>query len=222
VTRARPVVAIDGPSGAGKSTVARSVARALGFHYVDTGALYRTVAFLADRHGVPWDDGARLAALAEAHDLSFGGDGGLLVDGEPIGDAIRTPHVSRGASAVARLPEVRRALLALQRRLGANGGVVLEGRDIGTIVFPDAEVKIFLTASARERARRRFLELEARGEEVTLEQVERDQEERDRAARERETSPLVRAEDAFELVCDGMSVDEVVATIAARVATVFL
>jgi cytidylate kinase len=222
VTRARPVVAIDGPSGAGKSTVARTLAKALGFHYVDTGALYRTVAYLADLHGVPWSDGAGLAALAASHDFSFARDGGLVVDGAPVGDAIRTPHVSRGASAVARLPEVRRALLDVQRRLGAGGGVVLEGRDIGTVVFPDAEVKIFLTATPLERARRRFLELEARGEAVTLDQVARDQAERDRADSEREASPLMKADDAVELVCDGMSVDEVVATIAARVAAVFL
>lgn len=220
--RTRPVVAIDGPSGAGKSTVARSLARALGFHYVDTGALYRSVAYLADLHGVAWDDVEKLAALAEAREFSFAEDGGLVVDGEPFGDAIRAPRVSRGASSVARLKEVRRALLKVQRRLGAGGGVVLEGRDIGTIVFPDAEVKIFLTATAKERARRRFLELGARGAAVTLEQVERDQEERDRADSEREASPLVRAEDAFELACDGMSVDEVVAVIAARVAAVFL
>jgi len=222
VTRARPVVAIDGPSGAGKSTVARSLARALGFHYVDTGALYRTVAHLALLHGVPWDDGPRLAALAAAHELSFAADGDLVVDGAPVGDAIRAPLVSRGASAVARLPEVRRALLEVQRRLGAGGGVVLEGRDIGTVVFPDAEVKIFLTATAEERARRRFRELEARGEGVTLDQVARDQEERDRADSEREASPLAKADDAFELVCDGMSIDEVVAALAARVVAVFL
>jgi len=222
VTRARPVVAIDGPSGAGKSTVARSLAKALGFHYVDTGALYRTVAYLASLHGVPWDDGGRLAALAGSHEFSFAQDGGLVVDGAPVGNAIRAPHISGGASLVARLPEVRRALLEIQRRLGAGGGVVLEGRDIGTVVFPDAEVKIFLTATPKERARRRFLELEARGEAVTLDQVARDQEERDRADSEREVSPLARAKDAVELVCDGMSVDEVVASIASRVATVFL
>lgn len=216
MSRARPVVAIDGPSGAGKSTVARALAKALGFHYVDTGALYRSVAHLAEREGVPWDDGAGLAALAGRHAFSFDPEGALLVDGAPPGDAIRTPHVSRGASVVARHPEVRRALLAVQRALGADGGVVLEGRDIGTTVFPDAEVKIFLTATARERARRRFLELEARGEPTTLDEVERQQEARDRADREREISPLVRADDAVEIVCDGMSVQEVVAGIAAR------
>ena len=222
MTRPRPVVAIDGPSGAGKSTVARAVARRLGFHYVDTGALYRSVAHLAELHGVRWDDGPALAALAAAHDFAFAEDGGLVVDGVPIGDAIRAPHVSHGASTVARHPEVRRALLEVQRWLGADGGVVLEGRDIGSVVFPDAEVKIFLTATAKERARRRFLELEARGEPTTLAQVERDQDERDRADRERMASPLIRTDDAFELVCDGMSVDEVVAAIAARVDTVFL
>jgi cytidylate kinase len=222
VTRSRPVVAIDGPSGAGKSTVARSLARALGFHYVDTGALYRSVAYLAQRRGVSWDDGPALAGLAAKHAFSFDGDGFLLVDGARLGDAIRTPNVSYGASVVAKLPEVRRALLEIQRSLGAEGGVVLEGRDIGTTVFPDAELKIFLTATTRERARRRHLELAARGVATTIEEVERDQEARDRADRERDTSPLQKAADAVELVCDGMTADEVVASIVARVQAVFL
>jgi len=222
VSRSRPVVAIDGPSGAGKSTVARTLAEALGFLYVDTGALYRCVAYLAELHGVPWDDGGRLAAIAAARDFSFAADGGLVVDGVPVGDAIRSPHVSLGASKVAQLPEVRRALLEIQRRLGADGGVVLEGRDIGTVVFPDAEVKIFLTATPKERARRRFLELESRGETATLEQVERDQAERDRADSEREVSPLSRAADAYELSTDDLGVEEIVARIAARVTAVFL
>jgi len=220
--RTRPVVAIDGPSGAGKSTVARALAKSLGYFFVDTGALYRSVAYLAEREEVPWDDGAALARLAAEHDFSFDAEGRVLIDGVIVGDAIRTPHMSLGASAVARLGEVRHALLDVQRGLGAEGGVVLEGRDIGTSVFPDAEVKIFLTATPRERARRRALELEARGMTTSIEEVERDQEQRDRADSEREVSPLERAEDAFELVCDGMSIDEVVGAIAKRVQSVFL
>jgi len=221
VTRPRPVVAIDGPSGAGKSTVARALAAALGFTYVDTGALYRTVAHLAERGGVAWEDGPSLAALARARSFRFDDGGALVVDGARVGDAIRTSRVSRGASIVARHPELRRALLEVQRRLGASGGVVLEGRDIGTVVFPDAEVKIFLTATTGERARRRFLELAARGERTTLEQVEREQTARDRADSEREASPLVKADDAVELVCDGMTVEQVVAAIASLVSSRF-
>jgi cytidylate kinase len=209
----RPVIAIDGPSGAGKSTVARGLARALGFAYVDTGSLYRTVALLADRAGIDWDAGERLAALAEAADLRFTPDGDLLLNGEAVGDAIRTPHISRGASVVARHQAVRRALTNIQRRIGAGGGVVLEGRDIGSVVFPDAEAKFFLTASVAERARRRHRELVARGAEISLEQVEREQEERDRADREREESPLVRSPDAREIDCDALDAAAVIALI---------
>jgi cytidylate kinase len=203
-------VAIDGPSGAGKSTVARGLARALGFAYIDTGALYRAMAWLADGHGVSWDDDAGLAELAASHRFEFTEGGELSVDDSPVGDAIRTPQMSRGASVVARHREVRRALLAIQRELGREGGVVLEGRDIGTVVFPDAEAKFFLVASVRERARRRYAELVSRGESVSIEQVERDQEQRDRSDRERSLSPLTRADDAVEIDSDGMNVEQVI------------
>lgn len=208
--RSRPVVAIDGPSGAGKSTVARALAKRLGFSFVDTGALYRTIALLADQRGIDWEDGPRLAAIAHAHEFSFDAEGALSMDGEPVGESIRAPRISMGASAVARRPEVRAALLDIQRGLGVQGGVVLEGRDIGTVVFPDAEIKFFLDASVRVRALRRMLELRSRGQEVPLEDVERDQEERDRADREREISPLLRADDAVGVPCDQMSAREVV------------
>lgn len=208
--RPRPVIAIDGPAGSGKSTVARRLSAELGFRYVDTGALYRAVAWLADEAGVSWDDGPALAALLRGRDLAFDADGALSVDGAPAGTAIRSPRISGGASAVARHREVRDALLAVQRRLGREGGVVLEGRDIGSVVFPDAEVKFFLTASVRERARRRHAELASRGVEASLAQVEREQEARDRADRGRAISPLVRAADAETVDCDGLGVDEVV------------
>jgi len=219
-------VAIDGPAGAGKSTVSSRVAAALGLPKLDTGAIYRTLALAASRAGVSWDDAAALAELARTLPLRFAGNVGgsplqVFLGDEEVTAAIRTPEMSQGSSLVSRHAPVRAALLPVQRRLAADG-VVAEGRDIGSVVLPDAEVKIFLTATAQERARRRFLELEARGERVTLEQVERDQAERDRADSEREVSPLARAADAFEIVCDGMSVDEVVSAIAARVATVFL
>jgi cytidylate kinase len=209
--RPRPVVAIDGPSGAGKSTVARGLARALGFGYVDTGAIYRAIAWLADEEAAAWDQGPLLAALARRHRFAFDADGTLEVDGRAPGDALRTPRISRGASVVAAHPAVRAALLELQRELGRDGGVVLEGRDIGTAVFPDAEIKFFLDATVPERARRRHAELTARGEAVSLEEVEREQEARDRADRERPISPLVRAADARAIDCDDLTAAEVVA-----------
>jgi cytidylate kinase len=209
--RPRPVIAIDGPSGAGKSTVARGLARELGYGYVDTGAIYRAIAWLADEEGRGWDDGPALASLARGHRFGFDGEGNLAVDGSTPGDAIRTPRISRGASIVAAHAELRTALLDLQREFGREGGVVLEGRDIGTAVFPDAEIKFFLDASVRERARRRHAELRARGTDVPLEQIEREQEERDRADRERPISPLVRAADAHPVDCDRMTAAEVVA-----------
>jgi len=215
------VIAIDGPSGAGKSTAARGLARELGFGYVDTGALYRSVAWLATRGGVDWSDGPALAALAGSRRFEFDPEGRLRIDGEPVDDRIRTPEISRGASVVARHPEVRRALLAIQRELGRQGGVVLEGRDIGTVVFPDAEVKFFLVASVRERARRRYAELRARGDEISFEQVEREQVERDRADRERAVSPLVQADDAEEIDCDGLDAGEVIELMKSRVAARF-
>jgi cytidylate kinase len=210
--RPRPVVAIDGPAGAGKSTVARALARALGFRYVDTGAIYRAIAWLADEAGTSWNDGPALAILAGRHAFSFDADGALAVDSRTPGDALRSPRISQGASAVAGHPEVRVALLELQRELGREGGVVLEGRDIGSAVFPDAEVKFFLDASVRERARRRHAELAARGENVSLAEVEREQEARDRADRERPISPLVRTADAQLVDCDALAPEEVVAS----------
>lgn len=219
--RARPIVAIDGPSGVGKSTVARGVAAALGFAYVDTGALYRAVALAADGAGVEWSDGPRLADLAARTAFAFRPDGELLVDGVPLKERIRSPRMSFGASVVSKHKELREALLHVQRKLGADGGVVLEGRDIGTVVFPDAEVKIFLTASARVRAERRFLELAARGEAATLSEVERDQATRDAADERRAISPLRRAPDAVEVRCDDLAADEVVALVVSRISASF-
>lgn len=219
--RSKPVIAIDGPSGVGKSTVARLVASALGGRYIDTGALYRSIAWLADKSGVSWDDGQQLATLCSQHEFTFDAQGVISVDGVPPGNAIRTPHASTGASKVSRHPQVRAALLDLQRRLGRDGGVVLEGRDIGTVVFPDAEVKVFLTADARVRAQRRWKELAARGDSARLDDVEADQLARDEADRNRPVSPLRMADDAWELRCDHLTAEQVSSRIIERVQASF-
>lgn len=196
----QPVVAIDGPAGAGKSTAARELAERLGYVLVDTGALYRGVALSAFERSVDWDDDEALGELVESLSLTFErqDESGLrlLIDDIDRTADIRTPHISTGASRVSRHASVRRALLGLQRKLGAKGGVVLEGRDIGTVVFPDAEVKIFLTASDEARAQRRHAELQRAGHEVDFERVLSDIRERDRLDSERDIAPLRAADDA--------------------------
>ena len=219
--RQKPVVAIDGPSGVGKTTVARRVAQTLGFVLVDTGALYRSLAYLADREAVSWESPSELAALAGRHRFEYLGTGHLHLDGVPVGDEIRTPHISMGASAVAKHGAVREALLLVQRDLGRGGGVVLEGRDVGTAVFPDAEVKVFLTASAHERARRRHLELVEKGGKISFAAVLEDQQARDDTDRNREVAPLKKAEDAVLIECDEMTPNEVVTAILNKIDAVF-
>lgn len=199
---------MDGPAGAGKSTAAEGLARRLGAVRLDTGAIYRSLALRAQRLGISWDDGPTLGELASGLELRFeaGMDPqGVILCGEDVTAAIRAPTISQGASAVSRHPEVRSALLGLQRRLGAKGLVVAEGRDVGTTVFPDALVKIFLTASSRERAIRRQRELVAGGTEVPFEEVLAEQEARDRQDAQREASPLRVAEGA--VVIDSSHLD---------------
>jgi CMP/dCMP kinase len=191
------VVAIDGPAGAGKSTVARASARALGYTYLDSGAMYRAVGLMTNRHGGP------AAERARELDIKLGER--VVANGEDVTDAIRTPEVSEAASKVATDPAVRAALVEKQRELLSDGDWVAEGRDIGTVVAPDAAVKLFLTASAEERARRRAAEL---GTDVDT--VMRDQALRDAQDMDREHSPLRPAPDAVELDTSGLSVDEVV------------
>jgi len=208
-----PVVAIDGPVGAGKSTVARGVAQRLRLRYVDTGAMYRSVAWAALHRHLDLHDEERITALAKALRIEFVTDPAaqrVTVDGVDVTEAIRTPEVSDGASVVSVYPGVREAMVAVQRRLGREGGVVMEGRDIGTVVFPDAEVKVFLDASLDERARRRFEELRARGAAVDFDSVRKAEEERDRRDRMRDHSPLRRAPDAVVIDSTGMAPDEVV------------
>ena len=217
MARRRPVVAIDGPAGAGKSTVARQVAEELGFVRVDTGALYRAVGLLALERGISLEAGSALGALAKQLKLAFvEGPGGprLNVDGRDREDDLRTPDVAQAASKVSALPEVREALLQVQRKMGADGGVVLEGRDIGTVVFPDAELKVFLTASAEARARRRLRDLEDRGMEANYDKLLREMEERDTRDSSRTHAPLKPAEDAVVVDSTNLTQGEVVALIA--------
>ncbi len=212
------MVAIDGPAGAGKSTVARQVAERLGFVRVDTGALYRAVGLIALERGVSLENGPALGSLASGLDLAFvEGPSGprLTVNGSDREDDLRTPDVADAASKVSALPEVRAALLEAQRQMGVDGGVVLEGRDIGTVVFPDAEVKVFLTATAEARARRRLGDLEQRGVQSTFEDVLAAMKARDTRDSSREHAPLKPADDATVVDSTEMTQDEVVAHIAA-------
>jgi cytidylate kinase len=204
------IIAIDGPVGSGKSTVARGVAKLLGYTYLDSGAMYRALALKANRGGVSLTDAAALAALArKTHiDLERGADGQRVVlDGEDVTLAIRTAEVSQAASHVALVPGVRQVLVDEQRRAGNRGGVVMEGRDIGTVVFPHADLKIFLDASVEVRAERRWREHQQKGDGLTLAQVVEEVRERDLRDRSRVTSPLVRANDA--VLVDNTAMDAV-------------
>jgi cytidylate kinase len=216
--RNRPVVTIDGPSGAGKSTVSTRLAEAAGMVRLDTGAMYRACAFAARGSGVPWGDGRRLGELARSMEISFrsaSGAHGVFLSGADITEAIRAPEMSMGASEVSTHLPVREALVAMQREMGRDGGVVLEGRDTGTVVFPDAEVKFFLDAAAAVRALRRFLELGPGGGQ-TYEEVLTDVLRRDVADSTREHSPLKVAAGAAYIDSTTLSVDEVVGRMLAR------
>lgn len=221
MTRTRPIVAIDGPAGAGKSTVARRVADALGYTLVDTGAMYRAIALAAQQKKVDWADGAGLGALAQslldANAVSFEANQTdpskgvrVVLYGNDVSADIRTPELGLGASSVSAHPEVRAALLELQRRAGRAGGVVLEGRDIGTVVFPEAEVKFFLTATPEVRAKRRFDELVAKGQSVTFDDTLRDVKKRDEQDTGRKIAPLRQAEGAVVVDSSAMSFEETV------------
>jgi CMP/dCMP kinase len=214
------VVTIDGPAGAGKSTVARQLATRLGYSFLDTGAIYRTVALVGRQRGIDWSDGPALGALAAALDLRFESADGVnrvIANGADVTAEIRTPAISEGASQVSAHPPVRTALMGLQRAIGARGRVVAEGRDTGTVVFPDAQAKFFLTASATERARRRTLELLAAGRPAVQAEVQKDIEVRDQRDSTRAVSPLKKADDAVEIDTSALTADQVVAVMEALV-----
>ena len=209
-----PVIAIDGPSGSGKGTIARRVAEQLGYHLLDSGALYRITALAATRRGVAFEDVERLAGIARNLKIRFGsderGNEQIFLDGDDVTLDIRTEEAGAGASAVAGLEPVRSALLELQRSFRRPPGLVADGRDMGTHVFADAELKVFLTASAEERARRRHKQLKDKGIDVSLAALSRDIEDRDRRDTERSVAPLRPAEDARMLDSSGQSIEAVV------------
>ena len=206
------IVAIDGPSGAGKSTLSKLLAQRLDYIHLDTGAMYRCVALAALTQGIDPGDQERLGILVQQLKIEFvhTSTGDLVfLDGEDVSAAIRTPEVSLLTSQIAAAPQVREALVALQRRLGASGGVVLEGRDIGTVVFPQAQVKFFLSATTAKRGQRRFDELIAKGVKVSLQQTISDVIARDLADSEREHAPLLQADDALVIDSTHLSIEEV-------------
>ena len=212
-----PVIAIDGPSGSGKGTIARRVARALGYHLLDSGALYRLVGMAARRKGVPLHDEAEVARIARSLDAHFDsdevGNERIWLDGDDVSREIRTEEAGAGASAVAVLPTVREALFERQRAFQQPPGLVADGRDMGTHVFPDAALKVYLTASAEERARRRHKQLKDKGLDVSLAALSRDIEDRDRRDSERSVAPLRPAEDARILDSSDLSIDAVTQTV---------
>ena len=209
-------IAIDEQGGAGKSTIAKQVARALDIDYIDTGAMYRAVGYKLIRDNVDMYDEDALLAMLEATDIDFSG-GKTILDGEDISDRIRTQEISRKASECSALAPVRAKLVELQKKMGSTKSVIMDGRDIGTVVLKDAELKIYLTASAEERAERRYKELLLKGEDISYEKVLADMQERDYNDMHREITPLRKADDAIELDTTGMSIDEVTEYILRKV-----
>jgi cytidylate kinase len=221
MTTRQPVVAIDGPAGSGKSTVAQRLARQAGLQFISSGAMYRAVALQALREGVPATERTRLEQIAATLPIRFATDADGAVrtslDGEDVTDTLRTPEVAAVAAIIAKIPAVRAHLVARQRAYGEAGGIVMEGRDIQTVVFPDAEIKVYLDASAEERARRRWKEERTAGSNVSYASVLADVKARDAIDRERDVAPLRAAPDAITLNTDGLTIDQVVSKLLALV-----
>lgn len=205
-------IAIDGPAGAGKSTIAKKLAAKLGFIYVDTGAMYRAMALYLMRHQIKADDASAIEKACEVVDITLTYQDGVqcvLLDGENVNDLIRTPEVGMMTSDSSKQPKIREKMVALQKKLASEQSVVMDGRDIGTMVLPDAFLKIYMTADSRERARRRYDELVAKGMECDLDEIEKDIIARDEQDMNREISPLRKAEDAVELDTTHMNIEQV-------------
>lgn len=214
MTRERGIViAVDGPSGAGKSTISRALSKRLEYLEIDTGAMYRAMAWLARESGLNLEDEQAVQSFSQTAEVELqlhNGTTRVLANGRDVTHEIRTPEISMLTSKVSKLAPVREAMMTLQRKMGARGGVILDGRDIGTVVFPDAELKFFLSASAEERGRRRFLELQAKGIAINLEDTIKEVAQRDRQDSERELAPLRQAEDAIPIDSTGLTIEQVI------------
>ena len=202
-------IAVDGPSGAGKSTIAKAVAQRLGIDYIDTGAMYRAIGYKMLKKGINVDDLEGIQRLLDTTEIDFS-KGDIILDGQVINDLIRTPEISKQASSCSAAGIVREKLVDLQQKMGRAKSVVMDGRDIGTVVFPDAEYKFFITASPEERAKRRYNELIEKGQKVNYDQVLADITDRDHNDSTREITPLRKAEDAIEVDTTNMTIEEVI------------
>ncbi|MEW7973354.1 MAG: (d)CMP kinase [Candidatus Thiodiazotropha endolucinida] len=203
-----PVITVDGPSGSGKGTLAQRIAEALGWHFLDSGAIYRVLGLMVERAGISGENVDKITVMAKSMPLSFD-QGRVLLDGEDVSRSIRTETIGNAASKVAAIPQVREALLTWQRNYARSPGLVADGRDMGTVVFPQAKVKIFLTASAEERAQRRYKQLKEKGLGVNLARLTEEIRERDERDSKRAVAPLVASESAYQLDSTAMTIDEV-------------
>jgi CMP/dCMP kinase len=217
--RQQPIIAIDGPAGSGKTTIAKGVSKELGFTYIDTGAMYRCVALAADRDRLPTGESPELQNLLDRLSVVFVMSPSkqiVILNGDDVSDEIRRHDLSNKASDFSRLPMVRRKLVEMQREMACDGGVVMEGRDIGTNVFPDAELKVFLTATPEVRAKRRFLELASKGQEIAYETILADQIERDKNDSTRSLNPLVCAPDGWPIDTSDLSIADIIDRISVK------